>query len=428
MQQLILSDAQSADTMATQSTPVEQLVWMGTAYGRRAATKTKSETVRLETADTSLAFRASVTKTSHRLAVRTAYAMRALGQATSTYQHRNYQTAALALLAVCAALAAAAIVQSFVPDNDAQQTFTASVPASDTTAAPRSDLAQTAVTTDQGPTATVAQSEPAPAIDPASPALAVTPAPELVAAKAALERSNEAADAAAAQSKSAIESERTARLQAEEKATLLSSEMALHKTRRENAEASAADIRALLETERKARAEAELAARTAQDELMRKVASQAPDSEPQEARVAMATPEPVREPITPVSRPEPRDDRHSAPPPSPPSANISSNSTLMTQALREGQNLLAKGELTAARKQFEKAAVAGLPEGALALGETFDPVALSKAGFQQGGNAARAREWYRRAHELARNPPKPHRQAHRIEPQTQSNLQIPRLE
>lgn len=419
MQQLILSDAQSADTKATQSTPVEQLVWMGTAYGRRAATKTKSETVRLEAADTSLAFRASVTKTSHRLAVRTAYAMRALGQATSTYQHRNYQTAALALLAVCAALAAAAIVQSFVPDNDAPQTLAASVPVSDTTAAPRSDLAQTA---------TVAQSEPAPAIDPASPAVAVTPAPELAVAKAALERSNEVADAAAAQSTSAIESERTARLQAEEKATQLSSELALHKTRRENAEASAADMKALLETERKARAEAELAARTAQDELMRKVASQAPASEPQEARVAMATPEPAREPITAASRPEPRDDRHSAPPPSPPSANISSNSTLMTQALREGQNLLAKGELTAARKQFEKAAVAGLPEGALALGETFDPVALGKAGFQQGGNAARAREWYRRAHELARNPPKPHRQARRIEPETQSNLEIPRLE
>ena len=435
MQQLILSNAQSAETKQTPSAPVEQLVWMGTAYGRRVAAKTKREPAGPKTVDTKAAFSTAIVRTSHRLAVKTAYAIRALSKATATYQNRNYQSAALALLAVCAALAAAAIVQSFVPDNDAPQMVVAAVPPSDTNAATRSDLAANArVAAGADPQVALQspQSEPAPAVVTAPAAepnaSAVVTAASDDATKAALEQANAAAGAAEAQAKLAIESEHTARIQAEEKAAQLSSELALHKAGRDSALSSAAEIKTLLETERKARAEAELAARTAQDELNRKVAANAALAEPQEPRVAIASPEPARDSITSAAPSEPREETRIAPPQSPPSANFSSNSTLMTQALKEGQYLMAKGELTAARKQFEKAAVAGLPEGALALGETFDPVALSKAGIKQGGDASRARQRYRRAHELARAPPRPHRQARRIEPETQSNLQIPRLE
>lgn len=431
MQQLILSKAQPADPKQTPAAPAEQLVWMGTAYGRRAADKMKQGPAPLKTAGAKTAFSISVAKTSHRLAVRTAYAGRALGKAIAAYPHRNYQTAGLALMAVCAAVSAAALVQSFAPDHDAPQKFVAPIPASDTTAAPRSDLAVNTMVTfpaDQPAALQSPQSEPltTPASEPV--ALTADTATPDAAAKDALEQANAAADAAAAQSNLAIESERTARVKAEEKAAQLSSEVALHKAGRDSALSSAAELSALLDAERKARAEAELAARTAQDELMRKVAANAALAEPQETRVAVAAPEPARDPITSASRTAPSEMMRGAPQAPQPSVNISSNSMLMTQAFKEGQNLWAKGELAAARKQFEKAAIAGLPEGALALGETFDPVALNKAGFKQPGDAGRAREWYRRAHELARTSPRPHRQARRIEPETQSNLQIPRLE
>ena len=430
MQQLILSKAQPANPKQTPAALAEQLVWMGTAYGRRAVDKVKQGPDRLGTAVNTPVFSALIAKTNHRLAMRTAYTGRAVAKAIAAYPHRNYQTAGLALMAVYAAVSAAALLQSFAPADDAPQTFVAPIPANDTSAAPRSDLAVNTMGTspaDQPVTLQSSQSEPltTPASDPV--ALTVeTAAPDDT--SNALKQLNAAADAAAAQSKLAIESERMARVQAEEKAAQLSSELALHKAGRESALSSAAELSALLDAERKARAEAELAARTAQDALMRKVAANAALAPPQDATVAVAAPEPARDPITTASRPAPSEMMRGAPPARQPSVNISSNAMLMSQAFKKGQNLWAKGELTAARRQFEKAAVAGLPEGALALGETFDPVALSKAGFKQAGDAGRAREWYRRAHELARTSPKTHRQARRIEPETQSNLQIPRLE
>lgn len=74
-----------------------------------------------------------------------------------------------------------------------------------------------------------------------------------------------------------------------------------------------------------------------------------------------------------------------------------------------GQQQLKLGNVVAARRHFQAAAEAGLAEGALALGATYDPVGLARAGLGAGeADAAAARQWYRRAHELA------HAATHRI--------------
>ncbi len=73
--------------------------------------------------------------------------------------------------------------------------------------------------------------------------------------------------------------------------------------------------------------------------------------------------------------------------------------------LIEGQAHFAKGDLTAARAAFAKSFESGLPEAALALGNTFDPVSLAKAGVKAKGDPALARRWYRRAFELAMRRP-----------------------
>ena len=70
--------------------------------------------------------------------------------------------------------------------------------------------------------------------------------------------------------------------------------------------------------------------------------------------------------------------------------------------LAAGEAALAKGDLEAARRYFKELADAGLPEGALALGSTYDPKSLERAGLAGAqADRARAKEWYRRAIELA---------------------------
>ncbi len=69
-----------------------------------------------------------------------------------------------------------------------------------------------------------------------------------------------------------------------------------------------------------------------------------------------------------------------------------------------GEKLMARGDLEGARQQFQEAARLGLPEGALALGNTYDPVSLAKFGISAPGDSARARRWYREAYLLALHP------------------------
>ncbi|MDO9707677.1 hypothetical protein [Paracraurococcus lichenis] len=75
---------------------------------------------------------------------------------------------------------------------------------------------------------------------------------------------------------------------------------------------------------------------------------------------------------------------------------------LVTALLRRGEALLALGDVSGARRFFERAADAGSAEGARAAGGTYDPAALATLGvrgIRPDPEAAAA--WYRRADTLA---------------------------
>jgi len=69
--------------------------------------------------------------------------------------------------------------------------------------------------------------------------------------------------------------------------------------------------------------------------------------------------------------------------------------------LGRARTYLSSGDVAAARLVLRRAAERNDPQAALALGGTYDPTVLQRLGivsFQ--ADAARAREWYRRAKEL----------------------------
>ena len=69
-----------------------------------------------------------------------------------------------------------------------------------------------------------------------------------------------------------------------------------------------------------------------------------------------------------------------------------------------GQVLMFTGNVLDARSLFVRAANAGLIEGAMALGTTFDPVALTKVGLPTSfANPEMARSWYRKALAVSRD-------------------------
>lgn len=69
--------------------------------------------------------------------------------------------------------------------------------------------------------------------------------------------------------------------------------------------------------------------------------------------------------------------------------------------IKRGNDLLADGDIAAARLLLRRAAEAGSAEGALALGTTFDPIALQRLGaIGAVADLAQARHWYQRAAEL----------------------------
>jgi hypothetical protein len=69
--------------------------------------------------------------------------------------------------------------------------------------------------------------------------------------------------------------------------------------------------------------------------------------------------------------------------------------------IKRGKDLLADGDLAAARLLLRRAAEAGSAEGALTLGTTFDPTVLQRLGaIGAMADLAKARQWYQRAAEL----------------------------
>jgi TPR repeat protein len=69
--------------------------------------------------------------------------------------------------------------------------------------------------------------------------------------------------------------------------------------------------------------------------------------------------------------------------------------------VNRGNEQLGQGNIAAARLFYQRAAEAGLAQGALALAATYDPVELERIGarFVQADTQA-ARKWYERAREL----------------------------
>jgi TPR repeat protein len=85
----------------------------------------------------------------------------------------------------------------------------------------------------------------------------------------------------------------------------------------------------------------------------------------------------------------------SDPPPAP--FNRDEIATLVAR----GRTLLAEGDVSAARLFLRWAAESGVPEAAVALGGTYDPLVLARLGLSDShADAAAAQIWYRRAAEL----------------------------
>lgn len=216
------------------------------------------------------------------------------------------------------------------------------------------------------------------------------------------------ADAARAndEAKAHLAKEQEARNAAESRATQLAQELAAQSLQRENAERAFTKSSAELESERKARADAEQTAKSAKEALDRSANKSGSNSAAPTAAVfapvTVTTPPPTvlaaAEPEKPLPQPAPQTVE----------ARIAKTAVALPKfsgpaasVLTEGEKLFGKGDLEAARETFARAVKMGSAEGALALGNTFDPIALANAGLKGAGDPARARQWYRKAHELA---------------------------
>jgi hypothetical protein len=130
--------------------------------------------------------------------------------------------------------------------------------------------------------------------------------------------------------------------------------------------------------------------------------------QPSSASAAPERPQAGRSAVAPVERPGPASPG-AAPAPSSAPAPERRERALSPQdrqralaMLKKGGEMLAAGNVSAARLLYERAADAGLAEAALALAATFDPVELGRRDVLGGvwPDAAVARRWYERARAL----------------------------
>ena len=125
--------------------------------------------------------------------------------------------------------------------------------------------------------------------------------------------------------------------------------------------------------------------------LIESVAEPAPSENPLDPKHAGAL-------IPPIPVPADRPDRNSAPKPPELAADEIARAEKL---LALGERYLAQGNIAGARQFFQRAANAGLAQGALRLAGTYDPAELER--LQVRGVApdrAEARKWYERAKEL----------------------------
>jgi hypothetical protein len=87
--------------------------------------------------------------------------------------------------------------------------------------------------------------------------------------------------------------------------------------------------------------------------------------------------------------------------PAPPHLVLSA--TEVEELLTRGDTLLRMGDVTSARLFYERVANAGIGQGAMRMGATFDSSFLGRIGLGSArGDPVKAQSWYRRAIELSR--------------------------
>jgi hypothetical protein len=86
----------------------------------------------------------------------------------------------------------------------------------------------------------------------------------------------------------------------------------------------------------------------------------------------------------------------------PPSVALTPDASEIATRLKLGADLVAAGDIAAARTMFERVAEAGDATGAFALAETYDPAVLGTLRLRGGltPDPALARRWYERAKEM----------------------------
>jgi TPR repeat protein len=90
-----------------------------------------------------------------------------------------------------------------------------------------------------------------------------------------------------------------------------------------------------------------------------------------------------------------------APPPAAPPALTAEARERALRLVKKGDQQLGEGGIAQARLLYERAAEAGLAEGAMAMAATYDPVELDRLGVRgMKADAAAARKWYERARQL----------------------------
>jgi uncharacterized glyoxalase superfamily protein PhnB len=186
-----------------------------------------------------------------------------------------------------------------------------------------------------------------------------------------------AAEAARNETLAELTRERAAREEAQRSADAARNEMATELIReraaREGAQRSAEALKADLAAAQAARAAAEQAARDLDAQKDAEVARAAASPAPV-VQVAATAPAPPAEPLF-----------HSTNP-----------------ALAEAEAALATGDLAAARRLLKELAGKGVADAAFALGSTYDPINVARAGRPDvEADRAQAKRWYRRALELA---------------------------
>ncbi len=185
----------------------------------------------------------------------------------------------------------------------------------------------------------------------------------------------------------ALAEEQAARLAAEASRRVALAELAQERAARLEAEKDAHRFEAELSAARATRAEAESLVQNLDGEaswdtqIAHASASESPVApSPGEIVLSVAPPPPgaPAEPAHPAS--------------APPKGGV----------LAEGQGALARGDVEEARRIFRRLADEGVAQAALALGSTYDPVNAERTGMAHAQlDREQAKQWYRRAIELA---------------------------